>query len=134
MIDIENELFTPIAQALRKSFPGVYVTGESVSGIPSQLPCVSLYEMDNFSPASMIDSSGEEKFSDITYQVTAYSNKASGKKSDCKAMMALVDSMLFAQNFTRQSKTPEVALNEGKIYWQAARYVARTDGKYIYRR
>lgn len=133
MIDIESKLYDPIAKALRAEFSGINVTGERLTSTPSKFPTVSLYEMDNTTPDEMIDSSGIEKFADVTYHLSVYSNKASGKKSQCKEILAFVDSILFSYGFTREGMTPELPLNNNSIYWISARYVARTDGQTIYR-
>lgn len=37
MIDVENQIYTPIAAALREKFPGISVSGEYVKG-PSKVP------------------------------------------------------------------------------------------------
>lgn len=133
MNDIENEVFTPIATALRAQFPGVFVVGEMLSNTPTKFPCVALAEVDNYSPRSMVDSSGEEIYSDVAWQLTVYSNKVAGKKSECKEIFRLADSMMFGFGFTRESVTPQVPLNNNSIYWQAARYTARVKNKTIYR-
>lgn len=39
MIDVENQIYTPIAEALREAFPGIDTSGEYVKA-PSRLsPC-----------------------------------------------------------------------------------------------
>ena len=133
MIDCESEIYSPIAKALRQQFPGIHVVSTRLSSEPSDFPCVALYEMDNYSPRDMIDSSGTEKFSDIAWQIQIYSNKLSVKKSECREIFRFVDSLMFAQGFTRESNTPEIPINNNSIYWLSARYTARTDGTYIYR-
>ena len=46
MIDVENQIYTPIAEALRVQFPGIKVSGEYVKA-PSGFPFVSIVEQDN---------------------------------------------------------------------------------------
>ena len=134
MNDIENEVFSMISLELREAFPNIFVVGEALEGVPTRLPCAAIYESDSFSPSEKIDSSGTEKYTDIAFQVSAYSNKATGKKDECKRIVDIVDRVLFGLNFTRVINTPQVLMNEGKIYWKSARYTARTDGKRIFRR
>lgn len=43
MIDVENQIYTPIAQALREAFPGINVSGEYVR-TPSSFPHVSIVD------------------------------------------------------------------------------------------
>lgn len=130
--DIEYEVFTPIAQAVRAEFPGSFVTGEYLSAAPTKFPCVALLEMDNYEPKSKQDSSGVEVYSNITYQLTVYSNKASGRKAECKAVFKFVDEMLKDMGFRRESITPQIPMNNS-IYWQSGRYIAQVRDKTIYR-
>lgn len=46
MIDVESQIYTPIAEALRAQFPGILVSGEYVNA-PTRFPYVSLVEQDN---------------------------------------------------------------------------------------
>ena len=68
----------------------------------------------------------------MMFQVDVYSNKSSGRKSQCKEIMNVVDTMLFALNFTRISLTPIPMANDG-YYRLSARYRAETDGTNLYR-
>lgn len=129
--DIENEVYTPIAQAVKAEYPGAFVTGELLSSEPTKFPCVALAEIDNYEPKDKRDSSGVEMYSNITYQLSVYSNKAAGKKSECKAVFKFVDSMLVDLGFTRESITPQVPIND-KIYWRTGRYTAQVRDKTIY--
>ena len=45
MIDVESQIYTPIAEALRAQFPGILVSGEYVNA-PTRFPYVSLVEQD----------------------------------------------------------------------------------------
>ena len=133
MIDVEAEVYDPIAKALRQQFPGINVVSEPLTSLPKKFPCVALVEMDNYSPKEKIDSSGEEKFSNLTWHLTVYSDKAGTKKSECRKIFGFVDSLMFGKGFTRESGTPEVPINSNSIYWMSSRYVAQTDGEYLYR-
>lgn len=46
MIDVESQIYTPIAEALRAQFPGILVSGEYVNA-PTRFPYVSLVEQDS---------------------------------------------------------------------------------------
>ena len=76
MKDIENQVFTPIAQAIRAAYSGAFVTGEYVRA-PSRFPHVSIVESDNYTSAQRLDTAGEEKYSTVMYEVNVYSNKTS---------------------------------------------------------
>lgn len=130
--DIENEVFTSIAHDLMIEFPNSYVTGELLSATPTRFPCVALVEMDNYEPKSKVDSSGIEVYSNITYQLTVYSNKTSGKKSECKKVFQFVDTRMRELGFRRESITPEIPINK-TVYWMSGRYIAQVKDKTIYR-
>lgn len=55
MIDVESQIYTPIAEALRVQFPGILVSGEYVNA-PTRFPYVSLVEQDNYTTEAHMDS------------------------------------------------------------------------------
>ena len=130
--DIENQVYTPIAQALREHFQGIYVTGEYVK-TPSKFPHVSIEEKDNYTTPDHKDTGGSEKYATVMYEVNAYSNKTSGKKSECRSIIALIDQMMYERNLIRIAMTPVPNLEDATIYRLTARYRAETDGINIYR-
>ena len=130
--DIENHVYTPIAQAVREQFQGAYVTGEYVK-TPSKFPHVSFTENDNYITPSHRDNGSEEKYSTVMYEVNVYSNKTSGKKSECRSIIALIDHMMYERNFTRIAMNPVPNMEDATIYRITARYRAETDGTNIYR-
>jgi hypothetical protein len=69
------------------------------------------------------------------YEVNVYSNKVTGKKSECKAIIALIDREMLALGFVRSTLTPVPNMNDSTIYRMVARYRATvsSDNK-IYRR
>ena len=133
MIDIEKLIYTPIAEALRKRFKGIAVSGEYVNA-PPKFPYVSIVEQDNYMSANRLDSSDREKFSTLMYEVNVYSDKAGGKKSVCRKIMRFVDDLMYAKNFRRISLSPVPNLENATIYRLVARYKAETDGTTLYRR
>jgi hypothetical protein len=133
VIDIERQVYTPIAEALRKQFKGVTVSGEYVNA-PSKFPYVSIIEEDNYTTTAHLDSGDKERFATVMYEVNVYSDKSGSKKSVCREIMGFIDKMLYAWNFTRISLSPVPNLENGTIYRLNARYRAETDGKNIYRR
>ena len=132
MIDIKNLVYTPIAQALRSQFNGIDVKSDYVR-IPSKLPHVSIVESDNYTTTTGLDSGSYEKYSTLMYEVNVYSNKTSGKEAECRSIMAVIDAMMFAFNFTRLSMTPVPNYEDATIYRLTARYRVVTDGENLYR-
>ena len=83
MIDVESQIYTPIAEALRAQFPGILVSGEYVNA-PTRFPYVSLVEQDNYTTEAHMDSGDTERFATLMYEGNVYSDKAGGKKSVCR--------------------------------------------------
>lgn len=134
MIDIENAVFNAVATKVREQFPDIYMVGEYVKS-PSSFPAVSLVEMDNAIRTDTIDSGSNENHAHVMYEVNVYSNKATGKKSECKAIIALIDQEMLALGFVRSTLTPVPNMNDSTIYRMVGRYRASVsaDNK-IYRR
>lgn len=134
MIDIENEVFDRVAKRVREQFPNIFMTGEYVSS-PSSFPAASLMEMDNSILESTVDSGSNENHSNVMFEVNVYSNKTTGKKSECKKIIALIDEEMTAMGFVRSTLTPVPNEYDSTIYRMVARYraVVSTDHK-IYRR
>ena len=133
MIDVESQIYTPIAEALRAQFPGILVSGEYVNA-PTRFPYVSLVEQDNYTTEAHMDSGDTERFATLMYEVNVYSDKAGGKKSVCRKIMRFVDDLMYAKNFRRISLSPVPNLENATIYRLVARYKAETDGTTLYRR
>lgn len=133
MIDIENQIYTPIAEALREKFHGISVSGEYVNA-PSKFPHVSIVEQDNYTTVSRLDSGDLERYATILYEVNVYSDKAGAKKSVCREILRCIDEMLYRKNFTRISMNPVPNMENATIYRLNARYRAETDGKTTFRR
>ena len=134
MIDIENQMFDRVAKRVREQFPNIFMVGEYVKSPPS-FPAASLMEMDNAVLESTVDSGSNENHANVMYEANVYSNKATGKKSECKAIIALIDEEMVAMGFVRVTLTPVPNEYDSTIYRMVARYRAAvsTDHK-IYRR
>lgn len=132
MIDVENQIYTPIAEALREAFPGIDTSGEYVKPLPP-FPC-KLVEQDNYPTLTHLSTSDSEEYATIMYEVNVYSNKSSGKKAQCRSIMKVIDDLMYRRNFTRISLSPVPNLENATIYRLVARYRAETDGVNLYRR
>lgn len=142
MDDLENVVFDTVATALRSAFTGIFVSGESVA-IPASFPCATLVEMDNTTYIKTLGTSMTENHVELMYQAEAYSNSSSGKKTECKKIINLIDAQMLNMGFVRVGKGPQEMPNADKnIYRIVSRYrgiagktIAGTAGKYqIYRR
>ena len=123
MIDIENQVFDRVAKRVREQFPNIFMVGEYVKS-PSSFPAASLIEMDNSIRVSTVDSGSNENHADVMYEVNVYSNKTTGKKSECKVIMALIDEEMTAMGFVRSTLTPIPNEYDSTIYRMVGRYRA----------
>lgn len=121
MIDIENSVFNYVANALRAEFPGISVYGEEVES-PSSFPSVSLVEDDN----SEVEDNKTlarmpETACNLMYTANVYSNLKSGKKTQAKAIMDVVDGCMHDMGFLRtmRNQLPNI---DRTIYRVTARY------------
>jgi hypothetical protein len=134
MIDIESQVFNRVATKVRERFPNIFMTGEYVSS-PSSFPAVSLMEMDNSVREDTIDSGSNENHANVMYEVNVYSNKTTGKKSECKTIIALIDAEMAAMGFVRSTLTPVPNEYDSTIYRMVGRYRAAVSSDHkIFRR
>ena len=134
MIDVENEIFNKVAEAVREVYPSAFVSGEYVR-TPSKFPHVSLIEMSNTAYERTQSSGGVENHASLMYEVNIYSNKKSGKKSECKAIATLIDNELAALGFSRTMLQPIPNMDDATIYRMTGRYTAViSKDKKVYRR
>ena len=134
MIDIENAVFNQVATKVRDAFPDIFMVGEYVHS-PSSFPAVSIVEMENSTRIETIDSGSNENHANVMYEVNVYSNKTVGKKSECKAIISLIDEEMLAMGFSRSTLTPVPNEYDSTIYRMVGRYRAAVSSKHeIYRR
>ena len=131
MIDCENEVYTRIARVLRDKFPGIKIAGEYVNA-PSSFPHVSITQSDNSVVSEQMTGSAE--MAQVMFEINIYSNKANGRKTECKSIAKVIDDVMFKMNFKRIALTPIPNMEDATIYRIVARYRVMTDGKYFYRR
>ena len=134
MIDVENEVFNSVATDVRAKYPDIYMVGEYVK-TPPKFPCASLVDTDNESYQQTEDSGSVENHASLMYEVNIYSNKTVGKKSECKAIAALIDERMLALGFARTMLQPIPNLDDATIYRMVGRYSAViSKNKVLYRR
>ena len=134
MINVENEIFSIVSKSVREKYPSVFISGEYVR-TPSKFPFVSLIEMSNTAYDRTQTSGSLENHASIMYEVNVYSNKKSGKKSECKAIASLIDNELATLGFSRTMLQPIPNLDDATIYRMTGRYTAViSKDKTLYRR
>lgn len=134
MIDIENELFRILATKLRARYSNIFITGDYAI-VPPSFPCVSIVEMDNTPYRKTQTQNDMENHVTVMYEVDVFSNKTSGKKSECKAIIALIDEEMLKLGFDRTFLNPLPNQENTTVYRMKGRYVAVVSkDQVIYRR
>lgn len=122
MIDIESDVFDTVATELRSAHAGVWVTGEFVNS-PAKFPAVTIVESDNRIFERMRTQKIENAVR-VMYEVQIYSNKASGKKAEAKAIADTADGVFARLGFTRTMRSQVANLKDATIYRIVCRYEA----------
>lgn len=134
MINIENEVLDAVATDVSAYNSSIKVAGEYILS-PSTFPHISIVEMDNTVYDKTLSSSTTENHASVMYEVDVYSNKTSGKKTECKTLMSIIDTTMTKLGFSRIMLQPIPNMDNNTIYRMKARYrgVVSQD-KTIYRR
>lgn len=122
MIDYESQIYTKVETALTAAFPNVTVASVEDYN-PSALPFVSVVEIDNQAYALSRDTDSNENHAVLVYEINVMSDKRGGRKSNCKAITAVVDSAMQRMGFTRLMSNP-VSLDDATKYRMVLRYTA----------
>lgn len=133
MIDIENELFTRVRNAVKTEYPNALIKGE-YDPSPASFPCITVIESENNVARDKVTST-TAKFAYITYTINVYSNKTNGKHAECRAIMKIIDSEMQSMGFLRTFLNPVPNINDATIYRLTARYraIVSEDGvTYLY--
>ena len=134
MIDIESDIFSIISKNVREKYKNIFLTGEYVKSPPS-FPCISIMETDNQIYRNTRTTDCIENHVQVIYEVNVYSNKVKGKKSECKEIIALIDTQFQMLGFTRTLLTTIPNEQDATIYRMVARYRAIVSRQnIIYRR
>lgn len=129
MIDIENDIFDYAAKALRAAHTGIDVAAEYVE-MPAKFPHVSIVEADNRILKRMRTNNIENAIQSM-FEVNIYSNKASGKKSEAKAIANTLDDAMSGIGFTRTFREQVPNLRDATIYRIVCRYEAVIDKDFV---
>ena len=129
MIDLENDIFDYAAKALRAAHTGIDVAAEYVE-MPAKFPHVSIVEADKRILERMRTNNIENAVA-VMYEVNVYSNKASGKKSEAKAIANTLDDVLSGIGFTRTFREQVPNLRDATIYRIVCRYEAVIDKNFV---
>ena len=132
MIDVSNEIFTELTNALT-SYDNHIGTSSVYVNIPSSYPFVSIEEKENTPYQRGEDWENIENFADVHYEINIYS-KDPLKKTNAEKIFKVVDNYFNNIGFVRITKTPLQDANE-TIYRIVVRYNAIVSkNKDVYRR
>ena len=110
MIDHEAEYVDEFASAVLEKYPDAEITSDYIR------------ETNNASDTRSMPLVGREATARLTYTVDVFSNAQSGRKAECKAVMAIVDDVMQSHCFERTMLTPYPNQNDATIYRLVARY------------
>lgn len=133
MIDIESEVITRIGNAVKKEFASAEISSDETR-TPTAFPSITVIENDNYSDKATADSGSNENCAVVAYEINVYSNKAVGRKSECKSVAALIDAEMLLMGFARTMSKP-ISASSAALYRIVSRYTAKVSkNKLIYRR
>lgn len=121
MIDIESKVFNTVAKPLRAHYGGIFVSGETID-IPPAFPAVSLVERSNSAYAQTQTAESRENHAVLMYEADVYSNLASSKKQQAKAIAGEIDALMEGLGFIRTFGQPIDNLADPSIYRYKLRY------------
>lgn len=132
MIDIQNEVFTNITNALKLVDANVE-TSSVYTNTPSSYPFVGIEEIDNVPFTESADCCDIENHAEISFEIDVRA-KGDKRKSDCYRLLGVADNYLKSIKFTRLSMTPMQDQND-TLFRIVARYSAVVGKDHtIYRR
>ena len=121
MIDHEAEYVDEVASAVLEKYPDAEITSDYVPMV-STFPHVYIRETSNASDTRSMPLVGREATARLTYTVDVFSNAQSGRKAECKAVMAIVDDVMQSHCFEQTMLTPYPNQNDATIFRLVARY------------
>lgn len=132
MIDIENEVYTSVSNAVKTAHSDVKTASGTVLCPPS-FPFLCIEETDNYCYESS-QTNDLENHCVVTYEINVFTNKTSGKKAQCKEIFKTADNAMLASGFSRIMTNP-ITLDDATKQRIIARYQAVVSkDKVIYRR
>ena len=120
MIDVENLVFDTVFNGVRTVYPTMSVTKGFIEE-NAVFPCVVLRETNNVPVQKMNTDDCAENFSQLTYQVEVYSDKAGTARTECRDILKLVDGLMQNMKFRRTHMNEPLNI-ERSVYRQYARY------------
>lgn len=106
MIDVENQVITYITEAFAGTdYEDIYISSDPAR-TPNSFPCVYLAQSDSYEETGTRPATRQQLFETVVFEVYVYSNKTTGSKAQCKAVMKIIDNAMRIQGFTQSTETP----------------------------
>lgn len=122
MIDVESQVFTAVKTAVTATYTGC-LCQSTLTLMPASYPAVCVEEVDNYVDVRGSDSGNTERRAQVVYEVNVFSNALTGKKSEAKAILKIIDEKMNDLGFVRRTRRP-VSLDSATAYRLVARYAA----------
>jgi len=120
MIDLESFVFSPIAEVLKNTYKGIFVSSEYTDS-PARFPAATIIESSNIVLRKTI-TTNIENASQILFEVNVFSNKFSGAKLEARDIMQTIDAEFERMGFVRTAMSPMPNFADATIYRITARY------------
>lgn len=120
MIDVESDVYSYVATALRTSFSNITVSNE-YNETYAKFPAVTIIEADNreYHPTATAD--GNPCVS-VMYEINVFSDKGAGRKAQAKKILAVADEAFATLGFERTFSNQVPNFRDATIYRIVARY------------
>lgn len=122
MIDIESVVYNTLHTAIKTEFPDCYIS-DLPPEMDAKFPFVTIREDSNRTYRKSQDDAPTEHHAIVVYEISVYSNKQTGRKQECKAIMDVADLTMQGMKFTRiqRHELPTIDRTIMRLY---ARYEA----------
>lgn len=122
MIDIEPVVYTTVHDDIIAAFPNTVIS-DIPPEVDAKFPFVTIREDSNRTYRSSLDGAPTEHHAIVVYEISAYSNKQTGRKQECKRIMDVADRSMQGMKFTRVQRH-ELPTIDRTIMRMYARYEA----------
>lgn len=132
MNDCEDFIYNRVRKAVLEKYPNAHMSSEYVSS-PAGFPFVTLWAHDSTPKQGSQTNGAQEAVTTQHFTVNVYSNLRTGKKSQAKTIMQLIDTELYKLNCLRTSYLPVPNMLDTTLYRLVATYSVDFDGANLYR-
>lgn len=136
MIDKSNEVFDRTMTYVINSIPGLTEEnfGSDETSAPPTFPFIQIVQTRDITYKDGQDDRPQENFAILLFQVEVFSNKAEGKRSECRKIISVVDGFMHRMNFSRESGAFVENQSNNSIARYVATYSVLANENYFYRR